>query len=373
MRIHAALLPERGGRFEIEELELEDPRSDEILVETVACGICHADSLARDGDMPFPTPGVLGHEGAGIVAAVGGQVQELSVGDRVVMGMPWCGRCRHCRAGQPRYCVKVLALIAGGGREDGSTSLRRMDGTPVHSHFFGQSSFATHILTRANQAVKIADEVPLELFGPLGCGLSTGAGAVFNVLQPELGASLVVFGVGTVGLAAVMAARCSGTARIVAVDRYPVRLEMAKALGATDVLLADGRTDIVAAIHEICGGPSDYALECTGNTTVVRQAVDSVGMLGVCGLIGGAPAGATFEVDHLTTMIGKRIVGIHGGEGRSPEVFAGLIELQRQGRFPFERLIELFPLESINEAVAAAEGGEVVKAVLTMPSWGEEV
>ena len=355
-----------GASFVLEELELSEPRPDEVLVQIAGCGVCHADSLARQGDMPFPLPGVLGHEGAGTVLAAGDQVDNLAERDRVVLGMPWCGRCRNCLAGQPRYCADVLRLIAGGGRSDGTSSLTRRDGSALHSHFFGQSSFSTHVVVRANQAVRIAPDAPLELMGPLGCGLSTGAGAVFNVLRPAAGATLVVFGAGTVGLAAIMAARCSGATTIVAVDRHQSRLALALDVGATHAIKADETT--VSTVHEICGGPADLSLECTGNMTVLRQAVDSIGMLGVCGLIGGAPAGATLEVDHLSTMIGKRIVGIHGGEGRSPELIRALLDLWRQGRFPFDRLVESFPLEAINDAVTAAEGGEVVKAVLQMPT-----
>ncbi len=366
MLIEAAIFHVRGEPLRVEEIEIEEPRNDEVLVRIAACGVCHADALAIDGDMPFPPPGVLGHEGAGVVAALGAQVDSLAVGDHVVIGFPWCGRCRHCLAGQPRYCAEIGQLIARGSREDGSTALRARDGSPLHSHFFGQSSFATHAITRANQVTRVPSELPIEQLGPLGCGVSTGAGAVFNVLRPGVGSSLVVFGAGTVGLAAVMAARCSGATTIVAVDRYPARLELARELGATDVIDV-ARNDPVSTVHEICGGPADFALECTGNMQVLRQAVDSIGMLGVCGLIGGAPAGSELTVDHLTTMIGKRIVGIHGGEGTSPPLLEGLIELNRQGRFPFERLIEIFDLAQVNEALEAHLSGEVIKAVLRMP------
>ncbi len=366
MLIEAAVFRARGAPLEIDEIEIESPRDDEILVRVAACGVCHADALAIDGDMPFPPPGVLGHEGAGVVAEVGARVDSLAVGDHVVIGFPWCGLCRHCLGGQPRYCAEISRLIARGSREDGSTALRARDGSLLHSHFFGQSSFATHAITRSNQVTRVPSELPLERLGPLGCGVSTGAGAVFNVLRPGVGSSLVVYGAGTVGLAAVMAARSSGATTIIAVDRYPARLALARELGATAVIDV-GRDDPVASVHEICGGPADFALECTGNMQILRQAVDSIGMLGVCGLIGGAPAGSELTVDHLSTMIGKRIVGIHGGEGTSPPLLAGLIELNRQGRFPYERLIEVFDLDQVNDALEAHLGGEVIKAVLRMP------
>jgi aryl-alcohol dehydrogenase len=163
-----------------------------------------------------------------------------------------------------------------------------------------------------------------------------------------------------------MTARCTGATRIVAVDRHANRLELAGELGATDLVDATS-ADPVAAVHELLGGPADFSLECTGVISVVRQAVDSVGMLGTCGLIGGAPAGAELSLDHFTTLWGKRVLGILGGEGRSAPLIGSLIELNRQGRFPYERLIATFPLEQVNEALEASHSGEVLKPVLTMP------
>jgi Zn-dependent alcohol dehydrogenase len=370
VRIQAAVLQTRGGPLKVEELELEEPRANEVLVRLHASGICHADVLARDGHLPFPLPGVLGHEGAGEVVETGSEVEALLRGDRVILSMPWCGRCRACLRGQPRYCRHVMTLIGSGGRLDGSTSLRHTDGTPLHSHFFGQSSFATHCVVRANQAVRVAADVQLEELGHIGCGVMTGAGAIFNVLQPPAGSSVVIFGVGTVGLAAVMAARCSGATQIVAVDRHPVRLELASRFGATETIAARAGDDLAALVRETCDGPADRALECTGDLGVLRVAVDSIGMEGVCGLVGGAPAGAEITIDHHTTMIGKRLVGIHGGEGRSDELIGTVLDLHRQGRFPVDQLTERFCLADVDEALRAAHSGQVVKPVLSMHSGG---
>jgi aryl-alcohol dehydrogenase len=365
VRITAAVLPELHAAFSVEEVELGDPRPGEARVRIAACGVCHTDDITRHGDLPFPPPGVLGHEGAGIVEAVGDGVTAVAPGDRVVVGWPFCGVCRNCVEGQPRYCVQIGPLVAGGGRPDGSTALRRVDGSPLHSHFFGQSSFATHAIVGANALVRLPDDLPLEHAGPLACGIGTGAGAILNVLRPGTGSSVVVYGVGSVGLAAVMAARCSGATTIVGVDRQPARLRLAEELGATHTVDArDGSP--VEAVRAICGGPADFSLECTGSIEVVRMAADSVGMRGTCALIGGAPANAEFSLDHRETLWGKRIVGILGGEGRSDELIPALIELRRQGRFPYDRLISTFPLESINDAFEAAHAGEVLKPVLTM-------
>lgn len=369
MRTTAAVLDERDGAFSLQELEIDEPRAGEVLVRVVASGICHTDGLARHGDLPFPLPGVLGHEGAGVVETIGPDVESVHVGDRVVIGWPWCGRCRNCLDGEPRYCAELGPLLIGGARTDGSMALRRLDGTPVHSHFFGQSSFATYALTTERALVPVPDDVPLELVGPLACGVSTGAGAVLTTVQPAVGSSLVVFGAGTVGLSAVMAARSTGATRVVAVDRNASRLALARELGATHTVdVQDVGDDVVTAVHDLCGGPADNALECTGNVHVLRQAADSVGMLGTCVLIGGAPSGAEFSLDHLTTLWGKRIVGVLGGGGRSTTLIGALMQLYLQDRFPFDRLVQTFPLAEVEEALAASYAGDVIKPVLRMPA-----
>ncbi|EWM18915.1 NAD(P)-dependent alcohol dehydrogenase [Kutzneria sp. 744] len=365
MKITAAVVDELHGSFGLRDVLLDEPRPGEVLVRVAATGICHTDSITRHGDLPFPLPGVLGHEGAGVVEALGPGVDHVQVGDHVVLGWPWCGACRNCLDGQPRYCLRLTDLLVGGRRPDGSTALHDLDGTPLSSHFFGQSSFATKAIVPARGLVPVAPDLPLDLLGPLACGLSTGAGAVLNVLRPHVGSALVVYGAGSVGLAAIMAARNTGATRIIAVDRHASRLSLASRFGATDTIEATG-ADPVAAVHEICGGPADFSLECTGVVAVCRQAADSVGMRGVCALVGGAPAGATVELDHLSTLWGKRIIGILGGEGRSIPLITTLIELHRQGRFPFDELVTHFPFERIEEAFAAAHSGAVLKPVLRM-------
>jgi aryl-alcohol dehydrogenase len=369
MRASAAIFEKLHTPLGVAEVDVDSPGPGEVLVRVVAVGVCHTDALAIEGDMPFPAPGVLGHEGAGVVAAVGDGVTNVSVGDNVVIGWPWCGSCRNCLEGQPRYCLELGALVIAGCRADGSTALRRLDGSPLHSHFFGQSSFASYSVCAASALVPVPSDAPVAILGPLACGLGTGAGAVLNVLRPFTGSSVVVFGAGAVGLSAVMAARLTGATTIVAVDRVASRLALARELGATETVdVSVAGTDPVAAVQEICGGPADFSLECTGVIDVVRQAADSVGMRGTVGLIGGAPAGASFTLDHMSTLWGKRVVGILGGEGRSVSLIGALIELNRQGRFPFDKLITEFPLERVNEAMEASRAGDVIKPVLRMPS-----
>jgi aryl-alcohol dehydrogenase len=370
MKVTAAVVEQPDGPFTVQQLELDEPGPGEALVRVVASGMCHTDAMTRHGDLPMPFPSVLGHEGSGEVVAVGEGVTKVRVGDHVVIGWPYCGTCRNCRDGEPRYCARLGEAVCGGGRllgpRAGQTSLHRPDGGEVHSHFFGQSSFSTHSLTWADALVVVPDDAPLELLGPLACGISTGAGAVFHTVRPGPGDSLVVYGAGAVGLSAVMAARLSPATTVIAVDRHPARLALAAELGATHTVDAT-EADPVAEVHRICGGPADYALECTGVVPVVRQAADSVGMLGTCVLIGGAPAGAEFSLDHVTTLWGKRIVGTLGGSGRSEALIGTLVELHRQGRFPFDRLVRTYDLADVEEALEASARGDVLKPVLTMP------
>ena len=367
MQITAAVVEELHGPFVVRAVELEEPGPGDVLVKVAATGFCHTDGIARDGDLPFPLPGVLGHEGAGTVVAVGEGVTGVREGQDVVLGWPYCGECRNCSAGEPRYCLRLGELVAAGQRPDGrGSALRTPDGVPLASHFFGQSSFATYAMTSASSLVPIPEGLPVELMGPLACGLATGAGAVLNTLRPEPGSSIVVYGAGTVGLAAVMAARCSPATTIIAVDRHPARLRLATDLGATHTVDATD-TDPVGAVTDICGGPADAALDCTGVISVLRQTIDSVGMLGTALLIGGAPAGAEFSADHLTTLWGKTIRGTLGGSGRGQNMISALMDLYTQGRFPFDRLVQYFPLEDIADAVEASHSGAVVKPILRMP------
>jgi aryl-alcohol dehydrogenase len=367
MRANAAIFEKLFTPLSVTEVEIDAPGPGEALVKIVASGVCHTDALARDGDMPFPEPGVLGHEGAGVVSAVGEGVTNVSVGDKVVIGWPWCGSCRNCLEGQPRYCLQLGPLVIAGARADGSTSLRRLDGSPLHSHFFGQSSFASYSICAASALVPVPADTDVSVLGPLACGISTGAGAVLNALRPFAGSSVVVYGSGAVGLSAIMAARLTGATHIIAVDRLAARLSLAAELGATETIDVSTGADPVAAVQEICGGPADFSLDCAGSVHVLRQAADSVGMRGTVALIGGAPAGASFSLDHMSTLWGKKVIGILGGESRSVSLINTLITLNAQGRFPYDRLIEKFPLGEVNEALEASHHGDVIKPVLTMP------
>jgi aryl-alcohol dehydrogenase len=364
--IKAAVVRHKGGPFRIETLSIETPRSDEVLVRIVATGMCHTDIVIRDQVYPVPLPIVLGHEGAGVVESVGTNVRKVAPGDHVVLSFMSCGHCARCVAGEPAYCAKGHPLCFGGAREDGTTAMRDGASAKVHDHFFGQSSFGTYALAHERSVVKVPKDVPLERLGPLGCGIQTGAGAVMNALKVGPGDSFVTFGAGSVGLSAVMASRIVGAAIIVAVDVIASRLDLAKELGATHVVNAKSE-DVIATIQKITKGGADFALETTGRPEVVRQAVDALGTRGTCGIVGAAPIGtqASFDMGGLMSP-GKAIRGIIQGDS-VPELFIPqLIELHRQGRFPFDRLIKFYTLDEINQAAADSESGATIKPVLRM-------
>jgi aryl-alcohol dehydrogenase len=364
MQIRAVVAIAKSEPFSVETLELEEPRDDEVLVHIVGVGVCHTDLVVRDQYYPTPLPAVLGHEGSGIVERVGARVTKVQPGDHVVLSYLTCGACANCQAGQIGYCPQLFALNFGGGRLDGSKALRQGE-RPISSHFFGQSSFATYALASQRNVVKVPKDVPLEVLGPLGCGIQTGAGAVMNSLNPRAGTSIAVFGVGSVGMSAIMAAHLVGCATIVAVDVKPNRLALARELGATHTVNPD-EDNPVEAIRRITGGGANYTLEATAIPAVFRQAVDALGLPGVCGLIGAAALGTEATFDMNSILFGRTIRGIVEGDS-IPDVFIPrLVELHRQGRFPFDRLIQSYTLDQVNQAADDSLAGRTMKPVLRM-------
>ncbi len=363
--VTAALLAEPDGAFEIRQLELQPPRADEVLVRIVATGVCHTDAAVRARDLPTPLPVVLGHEGAGIVEAVGASVTKVAVGDHVVLTFNSCGHCDMCLAGRPTICDMCYPLNFGGSRLDGSHALC-CDGAPVNDRFFGQSSFATYAIANERNAIKVTKDVPLELLGPLGCGIQTGAGAVINALKVGVGESLVVFGSGAVGMAAIMAAKVAGATTIIAVDIVPSRLEMALELGATHVV--NGRDeDAAAAIGRITGKGVHYALDTTGKVDIIRTGMDVLRPGGTCGFLGASAPGSEIKVDAVMFMAtSKHLRGIVGCDG-VPEIFIPqLIDLYAQGRFPFDRLVRFYAFSELNQAVSDSEKGLTIKPIVRM-------
>jgi aryl-alcohol dehydrogenase len=365
MEINAAVINELSGDFTIEKLQLREPNPDEVLVRIVGSGICHTDLAARAGHLPIPPPpSVFGHEGSGVVEKVGKNVTKVKPGDPVVLGWDYCGHCTACKAGKRLYCHNFFLHNFHGAYPNGSTTLKKGD-QAIHGSFFNQSSFSNFSLANERNVIRVPKDVALEMLGPLGCGIMTGAGAVINSLQAKPGNSIAIFGVGPVGMSAVLAAVVCECNFIVAVDIHESRLRIAKELGATHAVNAS-KEDPVEAIKNIIGGGPDFTLECVGHPAVLRQAVDVLPRLGVCGLLGVVPPNTEVHLNMDLIMNGRTIKGILGGDANADLFIPTLIEWYQQGRFPFDKMITFYPFADINKAVKAMEEGRIVKPVLRM-------
>jgi aryl-alcohol dehydrogenase len=363
MQIRAAVARTAGSPLGIETIELEAPRPDEILVRLRATGVCHTDIVVRDGMLPTPLPVVLGHEGAGTVLRAGSSVTKVAPGDHVVMSFASCGACPSCRESAPTYCYDFFACNFLAARADGTSALSK-NGERINGHFFGQSSFADHALCRESNVVKVPSDVPLELLGPLACGVQTGAGSVLNALQVTAGSSFAVFGAGSVGLSAVMAAKVAGATTIVAIDRNASRLALARELGATHTIDAS-HANPTEELLKLTGHGVKFALDTTGIPAVIRSAVDSLAARGVCGILGASGPDAEIVLNETHFMTGgRRLIGIVEGESHADTFIPKLIELFRAGAFPFDRLVRFYDFDRINEAIHDSEEGSTIKPIL---------
>ena len=365
MEIKAAVIYEKSGEFVIDQLQLSDPRDDEVLVKVVAVGICHTDLAAREGHLPIPPPpSVFGHEGAGIVEKVGARVTKVKPGDHVVLAWDCCGICSSCLSGNHPNCLNFFLHNFHGARPDGSATLHKGD-QEIHGVFFNQSSFADYALANERNVVKVREDIPLDILAPLGCGVMTGSGAVMNSLNARPGSSIAIFGVGPVGISAVLGAVVCGCTTIIAVDIKPERLTAAKELGATHVINS-GKENPVEAILKIMEGGVNFSLECVGNPQVLRQAVDVLARLGVCGLLGVVPPGTEVALDMDLIMNGRTVKGIVEGDAIPDLFIPNLVELYHQGQFPYDKMITHYPFDDINQAVEDMEKGKVIKPVLRL-------
>lgn len=353
--------------FAIEDVELDDLRADELRIRIVACGICHTDLAVRDGQLPVPLPIVLGHEGAGIVEAVGDAVTVARPGDRVVMSFNSCGDCPSCAVDAPTYCYNFFPNNWTGTRADGTPTMF-VGGAPMNANFFGQSSFATHAIAHQRNVVRVPDSaahLPLEQLAPIGCGLMTGAGAVLRSMKVRGGLPIVVFGTGTVGMAAIMAAKVAGADPIVAVDVNDERLALARELGATHAFNA--RDDAIAEDTRLVPGGGRLCVRYDRDQGGDRGCVRAARARGVLGIVGASDPADMLVFNESQFMGGGRTVkGILGGDSDVGPFVTELIELHLAGRFPFERLIGYFDFAEIDQAIAASESGRIVKPVLRM-------
>jgi aryl-alcohol dehydrogenase len=362
MQVTAAVALAGRPDFDIETLEIDEPRADEILVRIHGVGLCHTD-LVFQAAAALPLPAVLGHEGAGVVVRTGAAVTKVRPGDRVAITFRSCGQCDRCKSGDAPYCRTMPLLNYIGARPDGSKALKGSTG-PVSSNFFGQSSFATHALTYERNVVLLPDDVPLELMGPLGCAVQTGAGGVMRSLACAPGSSILILGGGAVGLSAVMGAKIRGCAAIIVLEPHAERRALALTLGATHALNpADG--DLAPAVRAILPAGVDYAFDTTGNPGVLTATMGCLGSKGVFGIVGVSPPGTPVPGDLVSVVtFGHTIKGIIEGDS-DPDVFIPeLIAHYRAGRLPFDKMIKTYPLSQINQAIADQHHGKCVKVVL---------
>ena len=361
----AAIARGSSDPLTFEQVSLQSPKEDEVLVKIVATGVCHTDLVCLHQGLPVPLPIVLGHEGAGIVVEVGSAVLDLSPGDHVVLSFNSCGECPSCESELPSYCYSFMENNFSGCRGDGSGTMEQ-NGEPVNANFFGQSSFATMAIANVRNTVKVRKDLPLEILAPLGCGIQTGAGTVLNSLPVTEEDSLAIFGGGAVGLSALLAAKLIGAGPIVLIEPLADRRALALEFGADHVIDPFAVENVVEEIKQLVGGV-DFSLEMTGVPEVVRQCVDSLKPLGTCALVGAAPVGAEVSINLMEMLIpGRKIVGIVEGDSEPRKFIPQLIQYYVEGRFPFDRLIDFFPFDKLNEAVAAQESGQSIKPVVRM-------
>ena len=376
----AAILREGGGSFHLEPVEIAVPQGTEILVRIKASGLCHTDLLIKEQLYKTPLPIVLGHEGAGIVEAVGPDVRRVAPGDHVGLSFGSCGVCPSCTRGSIAYCWHHMPANFSGYRKGRTANPGRADfvcdwdrpapleqgGARINGAFFQQSSFATYAIATEDNAVVAAKDIPFTVLAPFGCGFQTGAGAVLNSLPVRRDEPFLVTGAGAVGMSAIMAARYVGAHPIIAVDIVQERLDLALELGASHIINSRIDPDTVAAIRRIVASGVSVALETTGHPAVFRAAVDALRPTGVAGLVAGAKAGTEVRLDMVHLLFGRTVKGILQGDSDLVTFLPRLIDLYREGHFPVERLIRTFPFSEINAAAHAMATGAVVKPVLVM-------
>jgi len=362
MKVKAAVAYTKSSQLQICDVELADPKESEVLVKIAGCGVCHADLAALDQHIPVSLPAVLGHEGSGIVESVGSHVKTIRPGDRVVLCAYSCGKCEACVTGRPSCCEIMDDVNFGGVYADGTKRLRDRDGREL-SAFFSQSSFSTYVIADERNTVRVDSDVDIALLGPLGCGVQTGAGAVLNRLKPSPGDSIAIFGCGSVGLSAVMAAKLSNCSPIIGIDIVPSRLSMALELGATFVINAKDTDNIAEKIRSITGNGADYSLETT--SALITDALYCLKRGGVAvtvSAIGDTPTGIRLRDALMDTS--RSLIGLQQGFS-VPKIFIPkLVDFYTRGLFPFDKLIKFYNLDEINNAFEDSRSGFTIKPII---------
>jgi alcohol dehydrogenase len=349
----------------VEELELEGPGPGEVLVAIAAAGFCHSDLSVIDGSRPRVMPMVLGHEASGVVAEVGGGVEDLKVGDHVVFSfVPVCGRCAYCAVGRPALCERGNAANVKGTLLGGARRFKNRRAEPLYHHM-GVSAFSRYTVAARESLIPIQPEIPLEKAALFGCAVMTGVGAVVNTARVEPGARVGVFGLGGVGLAVVLGARLAGALQIVAVDLLPPKLELARRLGATHTVAA-GDGNAVEAVREITRGGVDYAFEAVGNAKVLSQAYAATRRGGTTVTLGLPDPGQRLDLQAVSLVAEeRRLLGSYMGSAVPQRDIPRLLDLYQAGRLPVDELVSRqVELPSVNAAFDALREGAVVRQLL---------
>ncbi len=357
------MLYETDAPLVIEEVELDPPKTGEVLVRMAASGVCRSDLHVIKGVHPSPLPAILGHEGAGVVEEVGPGVEHVEPGDHVLLSwLPYCGRCRWCARGRSSLCENV-EWSEMGTMADGTVRFRRGD-RRIH-HYIATSSFSELSVVPAQCAIPVAGDLPLRELALMGCAVMTGVGAVLNTAGVKPGDTVAVVGCGGVGLNCIQGAAIAGAGKIIAVDTEPGKLKLARELGATDLVDAS-EPSTLEAVLDLSGGGVDYSFEAIGNPATIELAAGCLGRGGEAILVGMAPPEARIPFDVLTMTLQEQVIkGCWYGSVRPPADFPLLVELYRAGRLRLDPLIKTCKLDEVNEAFQAMEAGEVARSVIT--------
>jgi S-(hydroxymethyl)glutathione dehydrogenase/alcohol dehydrogenase len=368
VKIKAAVAWEAKRPLEIEEVDLEGPREGECLVRLAATGVCHTDAYTLSGKDPEGLfPAVLGHEGAGVVTEVGPGVRAISVGDPVIpLYIPECGECRYCRSGKTNLCI-VLRETQGRGLMPDGTSRLSHKSRPIH-HYMGTSTFAEYAIVPEIALAKIRNDAPLDRVCLLGCGITTGIGAVLNTAKVEAGSTVAVFGLGGIGLSVVQGAVLAGAERIIGVDLDARKFELARQLGATDTIDSSAVDDVAGILVDMTDGGVDYSFECIGNVEVMGQALACTHRgWGQAIIIGVAGAGEEIHARPFLLVTGRVWKGTAFGGTKGRSQLPGLVDGYMAGQIKIDEYVtSVLPLERINDAFDAMHGGNAIRTVIRL-------
>ena len=364
MKVKAAVFYEEGVPFQVEELDLAEPRQGEVLVKIAAAGVCHSDWHLMTGATKHPLPVVPGHEGAGVVQSVGQGVTTIKPGDHVALNWaPNCGHCFYCLRDRPSLCATYVGSIWAGTMMDGTTRLSK-DGRPVY-HFSALACFAEYVVVPQECCVPLDKQVPLEIAALIGCAVTTGVGAVLNTAVVQPGSSVVVFGAGGVGLNIIMGAKLAGASRIIAVDNNEAKGDLAQSFGATDIIIT--RPDTNESIRNLTEGRgADYVFEAVGLPALQEQCLDAVRPGGTVVYVGMSPMGSNTNLSGaIIARQEKTVTGSYYGSANTARDFPLYADLYMRGQLDLDRLIsETYSLDQINEAYAHMLNGDTARGII---------